>query len=111
MIVAQTANASSTALNEMVHILLHLEHYPSSGDKLILKKIVDNESSTKQERVLASSITNFKHNVNGQDKEKLIQLVEDKNVKSEDRELASIVLSINHMPSETERARLEKIIR
>ena len=61
MLGTQSALAASAAVREMASILVHLEHYPSAEDKVKLNGIAENKSSTKQEQVLATSISNLKH--------------------------------------------------
>ena len=107
----QTALAASVAVQEMAGVLVHLEHFPSDAEKTKLKGIVDNKSSTEQERVLATAISNLKHKATAEDKDKLKHLMDDTTTPAEVRELAGVVLNISHMPSAEDKGKLEKLMK
>lgn len=108
---AQPALAASVAVREMAGIVAHLEHYPSEAEKMKLKGIVDNKSSTEQERVLATAISNMKHRVADTDVGKLKKVMGDATAPVEVRDLAGIVLNISHMPNAADKSKLEQLMK
>lgn len=108
-ITAPAALASGSTVSTMTGIVMHLQHYPSSGEKKMLANIIQNDQATAGEKVLAGALMRMQHAVQGADAVALQALVADKQASHSARELADILLGIKHKPSSNDMQRLKSL--
>jgi hypothetical protein len=104
------AAEESQAVHTMAAILLTLNHYPSAADKEALQKIVSDQATSAQERVLAQALSNVQHTASASDKPKLHALMQDEAAPASLRTLASILSTLNHTPSDTDKEQLKQLL-
>jgi len=100
---------AGTAIQEMVGIMLHLNHHPNSDEKDSLQKIADDNATSVNERTIAEALKNMNHKVSDEDKAKLEKIADDSSASMEDRKVAGILATIHHHPSASDREELEKL--
>ena len=102
-----SANAAeSKAVVAMSGILTTLQHFPNTSDKQILGQIVEDKTTTADERTVAKALLNVQHKVAAGDKAGLDAVVADAKASSGVKTLAGIILSLNHMPSADDKTKL-----
>jgi hypothetical protein len=105
--VTSLASAAETkAVQAMAGILTTLQHFPSTSDKQILGQIVEDKTTTDDERTVAKALLNVQHKVAAGDKASLDALVANAKASSGVKTLAGVILSLNHMPSADDKAKL-----
>lgn len=108
---SQLIFAGEDAISTMATIMLHLNHYPSASEKDTLRKIVNNESATKNEHVLAQAMINLEHYAAPADKPKLEKIMEDKSASANERDLARIIYNIAHTPTAADKQTLQAMMK
>jgi len=93
------ANAGGDAIRTMANIILHLNHYPSEGEKQTLRTILGEAKATTGKKIIAGALLHMRHMVGGDDAAALRSLASDPKASKDERELASILLGIHHHPS------------
>ncbi|MCH7743639.1 MAG: hypothetical protein IIB71_13360 [Proteobacteria bacterium] len=88
--------AAEGAASTMASVLSELSHFPSATDKEALSGIVEDASSTADEKMLASIISRIAHKASDADKAKLEIILEAKETSQAARTIATAVLNINH---------------
>jgi hypothetical protein len=103
------AGAESKAVQTMAGILANLNHFPTDTEKAALKQIIDDKTTTAQERVVAQALLNVQHKANADDKAKLEALAKDKDAPESVKTLASVIANLNHTPSAADKEKLKKL--
>jgi hypothetical protein len=101
--------AETKAVQTMSGILLKLNHFPNEGEKKALQQLVDDKTTTAEERVVAQAMLNLQHKATAEDKTKLEALVKDAKAPESVKTLATIVLGLNHAPSDADKEKLKKL--
>jgi len=101
--------AESQAVQSMAGILLQLQHYPSDAAKQTLGKIVEDKSSTADERTVAHALMDVQHMVAPADKPALEAIVADSKASASIKTLANIILGLHHMPSDSDKEKLRAL--
>jgi hypothetical protein len=109
VIVTPMAAEETKAVQTMSGILVKLNHFPSDAEKATLQQIVDDKTTTAQERVVAQALINLKHKVTADDKTKLDALIADKSAPESLKTLATIMVTLNHAPSDADKEKLKKL--
>ena len=109
MLLSSPAAMASTAIQEIVNIILTVHHYPSNSEKATLQKIIDDSSTSKDERTIASALMNMRHTVTDFDKAKLLSIANDGTAPVADRKVADILAHIHHKASSEDKQELEKL--
>jgi len=99
--------ASGSTISTMASIVMHLQHYPSNGEKKILANIIQSDQTTAGEKVLAGALMRMQHTMQGADVVALQALVVDKQASHSARELADILLALKHKASSSDMQRLK----
>ncbi len=110
MIMTPAALANGTAIGTMAGIIMHLNHYPGSGERKVLDGIVNDKHATSGEKALAGALMRMQHRVGGADAARLRELISDKHASKAEQTLADILLGIAHHPSGSDRQRLKALI-
>jgi len=104
------ANAAETkAVKALAGVVTGLQHMPSASDKQILGQIIDDKTTSNDERTIAKALLNVQHKVNATDKPGLEAIVGDAKASSGTKTLASIILSLNHFPSADDKEKLKAL--
>jgi hypothetical protein len=98
--------AETKAVKAMAGILTSIQHFPSTSDKQVLGQIVEDKSTTADERTVAKSLLNVQHKVAAADKAGLESIVADAKASSGVKTLASVILSLNHMATADDKTKL-----
>ena len=109
VVVSPMAAAETKAVQTMSGILLKLNHFPNDAEKKTLQGIVEDKTTTAQERVVAQALINVQHKATAEDKTKLEALVKDTTTPESVKTLAAIVLGLNHAPSDADKEKLKKL--
>ena len=107
--VATLANAADTKVQTMARILMNLNHFAGDADKKALQAIVDDKTTTAQEKTVAQAILGVQHKVTDADKPKLQAIVDDKKAPESLQTISSILLKLNHTASDEDKAKLKKL--
>jgi len=99
--------AEGNAIHKMAQIVMHLNHYPSEGDKTKLKTIAAH--GTEAEKTIANALMHMSHKISAADKKKLEQVSHDNSLSAHTRELAMIIHNINHKVSAGDKKKLGKM--
>ncbi len=94
---------------KMADIMINLEHFPTEDEKQKLQSILDSDSSTDQEKIIANSIMNIQHSPNAEDQDKLQLIIDNTTATSTVNTLARIVQSFSHGISKTDKRKLQTI--
>ncbi len=109
VVVSPMAAAETKAVQTMSGILLKLNHFPNDAEKKTLQQVVDDKTTTAQERVVAQALINVQHKATAEDKTKLEAVVKDTTAPESVKTLATIVLGLNHAPSDADKEKLKKL--
>jgi hypothetical protein len=107
--VTPLAAAETKAVQTMSGILMKLNHFPSDAEKKTLQAIVDDKTTTADERVVAQALINMKHKPAAEDQTKLEAVAKSKTASESVKTLATIVAGLNHTPSEADKEKLKKL--
>jgi hypothetical protein len=107
--VTPLAAAETKAVQTMSGILMKLNHFPSDAEKKTLQAIVDDKTTTADERVVAQALINMKHKPAAEDQTKLEAVGKSKTASESVKTLATIVAGLNHTPSEADKEKLKKL--
>jgi hypothetical protein len=99
----------SQAVQSMAGILLQFQHYPSDSAKQTLGKIVEDKSSTADERTVAHALIDVQHVVAAADKPALEAIVADDKAAASIKTLANVILGLHHMPSDSDKEKLRAL--
>ncbi len=107
---ASIASAAETkAVQAMAGILTSLQHFPSVSDKQVLGQIVEDKTTTANERTIAKALMNVQHMPAAADKPTLEAIVSDAKASSAVKTLASIILNLKHFPSAEDKEKLKAL--
>ena len=109
MLVSSPAVMAGPAIQEMVGIMLDLHHYPSDSEKVTLQKIIDDGSSSQDERTIATALLHMHHSVTDADKAKLMGIANNDMAPAADRKVAEILAHMEHKASSADKKELEKL--
>ena len=105
------ADSGASAMQQMATIMHRLKHYPSPQGKEELKAIIDNKSTTANERALATAMMNLEHMVNPGDKPKLKAIIDSSDATENEKSLATIILNLNHRPTAKDKQVLQGMMK
>lgn len=105
------ASEGASAMKQMATIMHRLKHFPSPQGKETLKKIIDNKSTSANERTLATAMMNLEHMAIPADKPKLQAIIDSAKATQDEKDLASIILNLNHRPTSADKKRLEQMMK
>ena len=88
------------AIYSIAKVLLDFTHVPSLSQKATLQDILDDDTTTVAERVLAQALLNVEHVASPEDKPKLEALVRDNSSPPAVKTLATILRNFNHTPTD-----------
>ena len=109
VVVSPLAAAETKAVQTMSAILMKLNHFPSDEEKKSLQQILDDKTTTADERVVAQALMNVKHKPAAEDQAKLEAVAKGKTASESVKTLATIVAGLNHTPSEADKEKLKKL--
>ena len=104
------AAEGASAIKEMAVIMHRLKHYPSPLGKETLQAIVDNKTTTENERTLAKTMLNLEHKVISSDTAGLKSIVASKDASADEKAFASILLNFSHRPTGEDKQRLKSMM-
>lgn len=84
------------AMSTMASVLSELNHFPSETDREALAGIIEGESSTADEKMLAQIISRIEHKANVSDKVRLEKILESEDTSQAARAIATALVNINH---------------
>jgi hypothetical protein len=90
-------------------IVIGIQHYASAEDQKHLQAIVDSDSSTEHEKVIATVIMNIQHQASAGDKQKLQEIIVNTAPTSTVSALATIVHGFSHGISVADKRKLQTI--
>ena len=99
--------AESAATETIAEVLLDLNHFPTDEDKRELEDLIAADTTTEEERALATALMNVEHKVQAGDREALQSILDDPQGTPTAKELAQILLDLNHRPSEDGKRKLK----
>jgi hypothetical protein len=105
-----SATAADSNISTMAAIVMHLNHYPASGEQEKLAAIVADAHASAGEKVLAKALKNMRHKVTDSDAALLRQLQSDAAASAQEKELAAILSGITHHPSAGDKQKLKALI-
>ena len=94
---------------KIADIVIGIQHYASAEDQKHLQAIVDSDSSTEHEKVIATVIMNIQHQASAGDKQKLQEIIDSTTPTSTVNALATIVHSFSHGISASDKRKLQTI--
>ena len=100
----------ASAMKEMAVIMHRLKHYPSPQGKETLQAVVDNKSTSKNERTLAKTMLNLEHKVISSDMAGLKSIATSKDASIDEKAFASILLNFSHRPTGEDKQRLKSMM-
>jgi len=104
------AAEGASAMKEMAVIMHRLKHYPSPQGKETLQAVVDNKSTSKNERTLAKTMLNLEHKVISSDMAGLKSIAASKDASADEKDFANILLNFSHRPSGEDKQRLKSMM-
>ncbi len=104
------AAEGASAMKEMAVIMHRLKHYPSPQGKETLQAVVDNKSTSKNERTLAKTMLNLEHKVISSDMAGLKSIAASKDASADEKDFANILLNFSHRPSSEDKQRLKSMM-
>jgi hypothetical protein len=104
------ADEMKAAIPQMAEIMHRLKHFPSPQGKATLQSIIDNSSTSANERTLASAMMNLQHHAVSSDIPKLKAVIADDAASQQERDLATIILNLNHRPTRQDKAKLKAMM-
>ncbi|MCZ6504001.1 MAG: hypothetical protein O6945_16000 [Gammaproteobacteria bacterium] len=84
------------AISTMASVLSELNHFPSATDKEALTGIVEDASSTADEKMLAQIISRIAHKASAADKAELQKILVREGTSQAARAIATAAVNINH---------------
>ena len=106
----QAAADRRDAITSIVKILLEFTHVPSVSQKATLQGILDDNTKTVAEQVLAQALMNIEHVASPDDKPKLEALVRDESAPPSVKMLATIISNFTHTPTEADKRKLRQFL-
>jgi len=110
LITSPMAIAAEKAVSEIATIIIHLNHYPTAEDKIVLANIIKDPDATAGEKIIAATLMRIQHRVEGKDADNLKKLTADDSVPAAERTLAETLLLISHYPTNRDIKRLKAVI-
>jgi hypothetical protein len=111
-ILASTTEAAERwAVRSMTRILMTFEHAPGCADRSVLRQILNDEATTRDERVIASALLNVRHMPQAADKQELQALIMDRSTPSSLRALATAIVNLTHTITKADRRALEPLLK
>ena len=92
----------------MIDIVITLQHYPTVENQKNLQAIVDSNSSTAHEKIIATAIINIQHQATAEDKPKLQEIIDNTAPTSTIRNLATVVYHFSHKISDEDKRQLKR---
>ena len=108
-VLAHADHDKDAIIIKMADIMINLEHFPTSGDQKELQSVMDSDSSTEQEKIIANAIMNIQHQTTAEDQQKLQKIIDGTAPTSTVSTLASIVQGFSHGISKTDKRKLQTI--
>jgi hypothetical protein len=102
--------ADTDALCRIATVLLDFTHVPNSSQKATLQEILDDQTATASEQLLAQALLDVEHVASPEDKPKLEALIRDESAPPAVKALAAIISNLTHTPSEADRKELRRLI-
>ena len=99
-----------SAMKEMAVIMHRLKHYPSPQGKETLQAVVDNKSTSMNERTLAKTMLNLEHKVISSDMAGLKSIAASNDASADEKDFANILLNFSHRPSGEDKQRLKSMM-
>jgi len=107
IVFAYSEHNKNTNVIKMTDIVITIQHYATVEDKKNLQAIVDSNSSTAHEKIIATAIINIKHQATSEDKQKL-QAIIDTAPTSTISNLATVVSQFSHKISAEGKRKLKQ---
>jgi hypothetical protein len=108
-VLAHADHDKDAIIIKMADIMISLEHFSTSGDQKTLQSVMDSDSSTEQEKIIANAIMNIQHQATTEDQQKLQKIIDGTAPTSTVSTLASIVQGFSHGISKTDKRKLQTI--
>jgi hypothetical protein len=93
---------------KMTDIVITIQHYATVEDKKNLQAILDSNSSTAHEKIIATAIINIKHQATSEDKQKLQAIIDSTAPTSTISNLATVVSQFSHKISAEGKRKLKQ---
>jgi hypothetical protein len=93
---------------KMTDIVITLQHYATVENQKNLQAIVDSNSSTAHEKIIATAIINIQHQATAEDKPKLQEIIDNTAPTSTIRNLATVVYHFSHKISDEDKRQLKR---
>jgi hypothetical protein len=100
-------NKDANVIN-MTDIVITLQHYATVKNKKNLQAIVDSDSSTAHEKIIATAIINVQHQATAEDKPKLQEIIDNTTPTSTIHNLATVVYHFSHKISAEDKRQLKR---
>ena len=108
-IFAHSDHDKDATVIKIADIVMGFQHYASAEDQKHLQDIVDSDSSTEHEKVIATAIMNIQHQALAGDKQKLQEIIDSTTPTSTVNALATIVNAFSHGVSAADKRKLQTI--
>ena len=109
MLVSSPIALAGSAIQEMASIMMTLHHFPTDSEKATLQKIIDDSSTSQDERTIASALLHMHHTVTDDDRVKLMDIANNDKAPAADRKEAEILSHMEHKATANDKAELEKL--
>jgi hypothetical protein len=100
----------SQAISSIAKILLDFTHVPDVSQKATLQGILEDNTTTVAEKLLAQALINVEHLASPDDKPKLEALIRDESAPPGVRTLATILNNLVHTPTEMDKKKLRQLL-
>jgi len=97
------------AISTMATITSHLNHRPDSAGKQMLNDIVNSDTSTTNEKAIASAMLGMNHKVEGSAKDELRSILSNDSATESEKTLASILVNLHHQASSGDQKELQAL--
>ena len=104
------ADDGREAIASIAKILLDFTHVPSVSQKATLQGILDDNTKTTAEQVLAHALINIEHVASPDDKPRLEALIMDESAPPSVKMLATIINKFTHTPTEADKRQLRQLL-
>jgi hypothetical protein len=98
------------AIASIAKVLLEFTHVPSISQKATLQGILDDNTNTTAQRVLAQALMNIEHVASPDDKPKLEALIRGGSAPPSVKMLATIIRNFTHTPTEADKRKLRQFL-
>jgi len=107
---AHSDHAKNITVKAMSTMLLEMNHFPSDINRKELERMIADNGTTENEKIIANAILKIKHSSDINDEGSLKALIDNSDSSKAIKSLATSILSFNHTVNPSDKRKLEMII-